>query len=315
MPEDRPRRKHNTENRKNNNSGWQLVLVQSISCIVVILIVFLFKLVGGTAFKELRDSFNKAIMSNSLMATIAALFEPAPDSSDVDSSGTESTTESSAETSTTDTGTGTQSNESTTATESTTGGSTEGTGSTATGTSTASTANTTSATTRPAGSSAAGGNDIRVTERKVMYAPEGATFAPLRINRLPHKPLQNGKISSFFGYRTSPLDGEESFHQGMDIAAEMNSPIAAMYFGVVTEVGANQSYGNYVKIYHGNGIEVLYAHCSKILANKDAIIRAGEIVAQVGSTGQSTGPHLHIEIRVNGIAYDPLGVIQRSDYA
>ncbi|HPU58824.1 MAG TPA: hypothetical protein PLG48_04860, partial [Candidatus Avimonas sp.] len=170
MPEDRPRRTHNTENRKNNNSGWQLVLVQSISCIVVILIVFLFKLVGGTAFKELRDSFNKAIMSNSLMATIAALFEPAPDSSDVDSSGTESTTESSAETSTTDTGTGTQSNESTTATESTTGGSTEGTGSTATGTSTASTANTTSATTRPAGSSAAGGNDIRVTERKVMYA-------------------------------------------------------------------------------------------------------------------------------------------------
>lgn len=311
MPEDRPRRTHNTENRKNNNSGWQLVAVQSISCVVVILIVFLFKLVGGPAFKELRNSFNKAIMSNSLMATIAALFEPTPDSSDVDTSGTDSTTEAPSETSTT----GTQNNESTTSAGSTTGNSTTGTGTTIAGTNTTGTVSTTSATAKPAGSSAAGGNDIRVTERKVLYAPEGATFAPLRINRLPHNPLQSGKITSFFGYRNSPINGEESFHQGLDIGAEMNSPIAAMYFGVVTEVGANQSYGNYVKIYHGNGIEVLYAHCSKILVNKDAVIRAGEIVAQVGSTGQSTGPHLHIEVRVNGIAYDPLGIIQRGDYA
>jgi murein DD-endopeptidase MepM/ murein hydrolase activator NlpD len=94
----------------------------------------------------------------------------------------------------------------------------------------------------------------------------------------------------------------------------MNSPVAAMFFGVVTEVGTSSSYGNYIILYHGGGIEALYAHCSKILADKGTVVRAGEIVAQVGSTGSSTGLHLHVEIRVNGSAYDPLWILQRSDY-
>ena len=81
-------------------------------------------------------------------------------------------------------------------------------------------------------SDAAGGNDIEVSERKVFYAPAGATFAPLAINRLPNNPLQNGKITSCFGYRENPLNGEESFHQGLDIAADMNSPVAAMFSGL-----------------------------------------------------------------------------------
>lgn len=306
MPEDRPRRTQNSsENRKNNSSGWQLVAVQSISCIVVVLIVFMFKMIGGSAFKQLRESFNKSIMSNSLMATIAALLETPSGSSDIDSSTSESGTSTTFDTSTTNTG------ESTDSTTKNTAESSSSETTTAQTSTTGSSTNSVSTTT----ASAAGGNDIKVSEKKVLYAPAGATFAPLKINRVPHNPLQSGKITSFFGYRINPTSGEDSFHQGLDIAAEMNSPIAAMYFGVVTEVGVSQSYGNYVKIYHGNGIEVLYAHCSKILVNKDAIIRAGEIVAYVGSTGISTGPHLHIEVKVNGVAYDPLGIIQRNNYA
>jgi murein DD-endopeptidase MepM/ murein hydrolase activator NlpD len=305
MPEDRPRRTQKPSRKhRNKPSGWQVVAVQSISCVVVILIVVLFKMIGGSAFEQLRQSFNKSIMSNSLMATIAALLEtPSEKSETGSSSGSASTVagESAGDVDSTeepadnaaDTSSGADNSETGAAQTSKTGGET-------------SAANDLS--------DAAGGNDIEVSERKVFYAPAGATFAPLAINRLPNNPLQNGKITSCFGYRENPLNGEESFHQGLDIAADMNSPVAAMFFGVVTEVGTSSSYGNYITIYHGGGIEALYAHCSKILADRGAVVRAGEIVAQVGSTGSSTGPHLHVEIRVNGIAYDPLWILQRSDY-
>ena len=87
-----------------------------------------------------------------------------------------------------------------------------------------------------------------------------------------------------------------------------------MFYGVVTETGESASYGNYIKIYHGGGMEVLYAHCAEILAQKDAVIRAGEVVAKVGSTGDSTGNHLHVEVRVDGIAYDPADILPMDLY-
>lgn len=316
MPEERPRRtQHSNEQRKNKSSGWQLIAVQSISCVVVILITLLFRVIGGSSFAQLRESFNKSIMSNSILATLAALIESPSKDSDDKTPGSDTTTEgstTSANESTDEEGNG--AGETTNSTKTgTTGTSSTGTGSAGTGTSQSSA---TSASKISAGTTkAAGGNDIPVTQRKVLYAPEGATFAPIKINRIAYKPLESGKITSIFGYRENPIGGGESFHQGLDIGAPQGSPIAAMYFGVVTEVGQSASYGNYVKIYHGNGIKVLYAHCSQILVNADAVIRAGEIVARVGSTGDSTGPHLHIEVILNGIAYDPAGVIQTKDYA
>lgn len=89
----------------------------------------------------------------------------------------------------------------------------------------------------------------------------------------------------------------------------------AMYFGVVSDVGQDPTYGNYIKLYHGNGIEILYAHCSEILADKQAVIRAGEVVAKVGATGDVTGSHLHVEVRVNGQTYNPVGLVPVSLYA
>ena len=124
----------------------------------------------------------------------------------------------------------------------------------------------------------------------------------------------HGKITSYFGYRENPTKGGESFHKGVDIGAPAGSPVSAMYYGVVAATGSGGSYGNYVRISHGDGIEILYAHCSEILVEEGMIIRAGEIVARVGSTGDSTGNHLHIEAFVDGIAYDPLPLLPADKY-
>ena len=290
MPEESPRRSpHTAEKKKAGAAGWQLVAVQSISCLVVVLIALVFRLIGGSAFSQLRQSFNESIMSNSIIATLAALLD-GPGGGEDASGGTTGSPSS-------PTTTGSAAGESTTA---------GGTSSTTAGTSSA--AVTTAAP-------AAGGDDLTVSEVKVLYAPEGATFAPLTINRQAEKPLEDGTVTSWFGYRENPLGGGISFHQALDIAADAGEPVAAMYFGIVGEIGENDSYGKYVKINHGNGIEVLYAHCSEILVQKDAVIRAGETVARVGSTGQSTGSHLHVEVRVNGVAYDPACVVPMDDYA
>lgn len=307
MPEERPRRSsHTAESKKNaprnasrnGSSGWQLIAVQSISCLVVILVALVFRLIGGSAFSQLRQSFNQSIMSNSVIATLAALLDT-PGSGD-SSSGGDGPSDgdgSSSAAGPTGEGSSTPSGNATTPTESAASG---------TGGSAASTASSAAPT---------GGNDLTVDGKRVFYAPEGASFAPLTLSMKAAKPLAAGTVTSRFGYRENPTKGGLSFHQALDIGADEGAAIAAMYFGVVEEVGENGSYGNYVKIYHGNGIEVLYAHCSEILASKDAVIRAGETVARVGSTGDSTGPHLHIEIRVNGVAYDPAGVVPVSEYA
>lgn len=296
MPEERPRRTaHGQEPAKISASGWQLVAVQSISCLVVVLLAFVFRMVGGSAFAQLRKSFNQSIMDNSLLATLAALWEnPSSDDyslSDSDVSDDSSLPENSAE-------------ESSSLQES------SGTAAATSAVPSATTADTSTKST----SAASGGKDLTVTTKKVFYAPEGASFVPLKTNRLAAEPLAKGVVSSGYGYRENPTKGGISFHQGLDIAADTGSPVASMYFGVVAETGQNASYGKYIRLYHGNGLEILYAHCSEILAQKGAVVKAGEIVAKTGSTGDSTGPHLHIEVIVYGIHYDPAGIVATEVY-
>lgn len=86
-------------------------------------------------------------------------------------------------------------------------------------------------------------------------------------------------------------------------------PIATMFDGRVIAVGSSSSYGNYVKIDHGGSLVVMYAHCAEILVKEGAVLRAGESVAKVGSTGNSTGNHLHVEALVDNVAYDPLYIV------
>ncbi len=117
-------------------------------------------------------------------------------------------------------------------------------------------------------------------------------------------------IKPVLGIVSSRFGSNDSFrshtHRGLDIAAPKGTPIKAAASGKVTYAGnARDGYGNYVVISHGNGVQTLYAHCSKLLVSKGQQVSQGEVIAKVGSTGNSTGNHLHLEVRKNGIAYNP----------
>ena len=112
----------------------------------------------------------------------------------------------------------------------------------------------------------------------------------------------SGTITSRFGSISRVRSGA---HTGLDIAASTGTPIKAAASGTVTFAGTKSAYGKMIVISHGNGIETYYGHCSKLYAEVGDKVSQGETIAAVGSTGNSTGPHLHLEIRVNGVAYNP----------
>lgn len=137
-------------------------------------------------------------------------------------------------------------------------------------------------------------------------APSNSSFASYTITAAITDPLPMGRISSGFGYRVDPMSRKVGFHSGIDIAAKKGTPIAAAYSGTVKQTGKNSMAGNYVVLEHGGGLVTFYCHCSEIIAMEGQNIIAGETIAKVGSTGYSTGPHLHFEIRINGVKYNPL---------
>ncbi len=114
------------------------------------------------------------------------------------------------------------------------------------------------------------------------------------------------RISSYFGWRTDPFTGQKKYHNGMDIPCSSGEPIYAANNGVVVTAEYNSSYGYYVMINHGDGITSLYAHNSKLLVSVGKTVKKGDVIAKAGSTGRSTGPHCHFEIRINGTRVDPL---------
>jgi murein DD-endopeptidase MepM/ murein hydrolase activator NlpD len=114
-------------------------------------------------------------------------------------------------------------------------------------------------------------------------------------------------ITSNYGYRTHPIQGVVKLHSGIDIGgAGYGAPIVAALDGVVSYAGELGSYGNCVMIDHGNGITTLYGHGQKILTEKGKEVKQGDLIMEVGSTGNSTGPHCHFEVRINGYTQDPL---------
>lgn len=115
------------------------------------------------------------------------------------------------------------------------------------------------------------------------------------------KPV-SGVLSSRFGAGSRI---RRSAHTGLDIATASGTPIVAASSGTVTFSGWKGSYGNLIVISHGNGVQTYYGHCSKLYVSAGTAVSQGQTIAAVGSTGNSTGPHLHLEIRVNGVAYNP----------
>ena len=118
------------------------------------------------------------------------------------------------------------------------------------------------------------------------------------------------RISSYFGGRADPISGVWSNHRGIDIPGPYGQSIIASNNGVVIYSGYHYSYGNYVIIDHGGGISTLYSHASKLLISKGQAVSKGETIALVGSTGYSTGNHLHFEYRINGAVQNPLNYLK-----
>ena len=128
-------------------------------------------------------------------------------------------------------------------------------------------------------------------------------------------PLESGTLTSDYGERIHPINGTEEFHTGVDIAAPMGSALLASYDGEVTEVGENDNLGKFIRLRHGDGIEILYGHCEEIVAKQGDVVQAGEQVAKVGSTGVSTGSHVHIRVSVDGTVCDPDVLLPLEQYA
>jgi murein DD-endopeptidase MepM/ murein hydrolase activator NlpD len=123
---------------------------------------------------------------------------------------------------------------------------------------------------------------------------------------LPNRsPIRAAFNSSSYGWRIDPFNGNKAFHEGLDFSANAGAPIFAAAGGIVSAAETMPDYGKIVIVSHGSGLETRYAHTSKILVKVGDRVEKGQVVALVGNTGRSTGPHLHYEIRLNGNALDP----------
>ena len=125
------------------------------------------------------------------------------------------------------------------------------------------------------------------------------------------RPVANGFISSYFGERADPFDGLEAFHKGVDFAGSPGSPVVAVAAGVVTWAGERTGYGKLIEINHGDGFTTRYAHNERTLVTVGQTVKRGERIALMGSTGRSTGPHVHFEVLRNGRQVNPLSFIGR----
>ena len=146
-----------------------------------------------------------------------------------------------------------------------------------------------------------------------LPAAEGTTLAPYFLTASMWSPV-SGLVTSRFGWRSHPVSGQDDFHTGVDIAAAQGTPVLAALPGVVEQTGYSESYGNFVVLRHSDNLRTTYNHCSEILAKEGEQLARGDRIALVGSTGISTGPHLHFEVEVKGLKADPLQALEVTEY-
>jgi murein DD-endopeptidase MepM/ murein hydrolase activator NlpD len=147
-------------------------------------------------------------------------------------------------------------------------------------------------------------NAVAEALERYKVARNAADLAPV------HRPLTTiTRISSTFGNRKDPFTGRLAFHSGLDFAAPQGTSVLAAGYGKVIYVGEMTGYGNVVEIDHGNGLVTRYGHLSAFLVKEGQWVKTGTPIARVGSTGRSTGPHLHFEVRRSDSAVDPSGYL------
>jgi murein DD-endopeptidase MepM/ murein hydrolase activator NlpD len=125
------------------------------------------------------------------------------------------------------------------------------------------------------------------------------------------RPVREGYISSYFGERMDPFNGEDAFHKGVDFASDAGSDVLAVASGIVTWAGPREGYGNLVELNHGNGYVTRYAHAARTLVTVGDQVERGQAIAVVGSSGRSTGPHVHFEVVKDGRQIDPMAFVGR----
>jgi len=151
---------------------------------------------------------------------------------------------------------------------------------------------------------------VRVGDRseQFLFFP-GADFSPTErsffLNRGFRFPLRNYRITSPFGMRSNPFTGKPQKHNGVDLAAPTGTEVYAARGGKVADTGTDPVFGNYIVIAHDDNWASLYGHLSSISTSRNSTVTVNSVIGKVGSTGQSTGPHLHFELRKNGAAMDP----------
>lgn len=128
------------------------------------------------------------------------------------------------------------------------------------------------------------------------------------------QPVDHVQLTSTFGVRSDPFRGTAAMHAGVDIPGAVGTPIYATADGMVARAGVVGGYGNMVEVNHGRGISTRYGHMSKILVPENTRVRRGQVIGLMGSTGRSTGSHLHYEVRVDGKAVNPIPFLQSGDY-
>jgi len=142
-------------------------------------------------------------------------------------------------------------------------------------------------------------DQLSVLEALLMHDTANRKFLPTLY------PIIDGWYSSNFGYRIDPFSGQQSMHEGVDFPAESGTPIVATASGKVVFADWHPAYGKMLEIDHGNGLVSRYAHTSSLTVKEGDLVVRGQRVATVGSTGRSTGPHLHFEVRLNGVQQNP----------
>jgi murein DD-endopeptidase MepM/ murein hydrolase activator NlpD len=129
---------------------------------------------------------------------------------------------------------------------------------------------------------------------------------PAALTELFDLPIPRTRLASAYGFRVDPLTGNVGFHPGIDIGAAQGTPIQAAAAGTVLLAGSEGGYGNAVVLDHGNSLSTLYGHMVTVAVVPGQQVAAGDVIGYVGSTGKSTGPHVHFEVRVHGVTIDPL---------
>jgi murein DD-endopeptidase MepM/ murein hydrolase activator NlpD len=157
--------------------------------------------------------------------------------------------------------------------------------------------------------------DARLEEREQQLRLLGELTRDRRLERestLTGYPVAKGWISSSYGYRVDPFNGRRAWHGGVDFAGRAGSPVVAVAAGVVTRAGRDGAYGNSVQIDHGDGLVTRYSHNRENLVTVGELVKKGQPIATMGSTGRASGPHVHFEVTRDGRSLNPAPYIQRA---